>query len=87
MSQNRLIRMEPARGAFVSTPSIAEAQQVFAVRRMLEAGMTQAFMRQADGEQIAALKDHIAQEKQAVLRGMWAGAPSCWATFTCAWPS
>jgi DNA-binding GntR family transcriptional regulator len=69
LSQNRLIRKEPARGAFVSAPSIAEAQQVFAVRRMLEAGMTQAFIRQADTEQIAALKDHIAQEKAAVLRG------------------
>ncbi len=69
LSQNRLIRKEPARGAFVSAPSIAEAQQVFAVRRMLEAGMTQAFIRQADGEQINALKDHIAQEKAAVLRG------------------
>ena len=57
LSQNRLIHMQPARGAFVAAPSIAEAQQVFAVRRMLEAGMTQAFIRQVTPEQIAALKD------------------------------
>jgi DNA-binding GntR family transcriptional regulator len=69
LSQNRLIRMEPARGAFVSAPSIAEAQQVFDVRRMLEAGMTQAFIRQATSEQISSLKDHIADEQAAVMRG------------------
>ena len=69
LSQNRLIRMEPARGAFVASPSIAEAQQVFAVRRMLEAGMTLAFIRQATKEQIDALKSHIAEEEAAVLRG------------------
>ena len=69
LSQNRLIRMEPARGAFVAAPSIAEAEQVFAVRRMLEAGMTQAFIRQANTEQIDSLKEHIADEQAAVMRG------------------
>lgn len=36
--QKKLIRMEPARGAFVATPSADEARQVFATRRMLELG-------------------------------------------------
>ncbi|MCF8167527.1 MAG: GntR family transcriptional regulator, partial [Rhodoferax sp.] len=31
LSQHRLIAMEPARGAFVASPSVAEARQVFAV--------------------------------------------------------
>jgi DNA-binding GntR family transcriptional regulator len=31
LAQKRLIRMEPARGAFVATPSGEEAKQVFAV--------------------------------------------------------
>ncbi len=69
LSQNRLIRMEPARGAFVAAPSIAEAQQVFAVRRMLEAGMTQAFVREATNAHIASLKEHIAEEEAALMRG------------------
>lgn len=69
LSQNRLIHMAPARGAFVAAPSIAEAQQVFSVRRMLEAGMTQAFVRQATQEHIDALNDHIADEEAAVMRG------------------
>ncbi len=69
LSQNRLIQMEPARGAFVAAPSVAEAQQVFAVRRMLEAGMTRAFIQQATAADIAALYEHIEQEKVAVRRG------------------
>ncbi|MBY0463502.1 MAG: GntR family transcriptional regulator, partial [Burkholderiales bacterium] len=66
MARNHLIRMEPARGAFVSTPSATEARQVFAVRRMLEAEMTRAFVRQVTPDQIATLQAHVAQEKQAV---------------------
>jgi len=66
LSQNRLIRLEPARGAFVAAPSVEEARQVFAVRRMLEAEMTRAFVRQVTPSQIKALREHLAQEKQAV---------------------
>jgi DNA-binding GntR family transcriptional regulator len=39
---------------------------VFAVRRMLEAEMTRAFVRQVTPQQIAALQAHVAQEKLAV---------------------
>ncbi|TXI71759.1 MAG: GntR family transcriptional regulator [Limnohabitans sp.] len=66
LSQNRLIRLEPARGAFVAAPSVEEARQVFAVRRMLEAEMTRNFMQGVTPEKIASLQVHIAQERQAV---------------------
>jgi DNA-binding GntR family transcriptional regulator len=66
LSQNQLIRLEPARGAFVATPSVSEARQVFAVRRMLEAEMTRAFVRSVTPAKIRALKEHVAQEKLAV---------------------
>jgi DNA-binding GntR family transcriptional regulator len=66
LSQNRLIRLEPARGAFVAAPSVAEARQVFAVRRMLEAEMTRAFVRSITPAKIKALKEHVVQEKLAV---------------------
>jgi DNA-binding GntR family transcriptional regulator len=69
LSQNRLIRMEPARGAFVAAPSVVEAKQVFAVRRMLEAGMTREFIQSATQAHIDALKEHIAHENAAVARG------------------
>jgi DNA-binding GntR family transcriptional regulator len=67
--QKRLIRMEPARGAFVATPSSDEARQVFAVRRMIEIEMTRNFVRHVTPAQIKALKEHVAEEKAAVSRG------------------
>ena len=73
LSQNRLIRLEPARGAFVAAPSVLEAKQVFAVRRMLEAEMTRAFVREVTPAKIRALKEHVAQEKNAVARNDAAG--------------
>lgn len=71
--QKRLIRMEPARGAFVATPSSDEARQVFAVRRMVEVEMTRSFVRHVTPAQIKSLKDHVAEEKAAVSRGDVAG--------------
>ena len=68
LSQNRLVTLAPARGAFVATPSVDEAQQVFAVRRMLETEMTRAFVRQVKPAQIKTLKAHIAAEKKAMDR-------------------
>ena len=59
LSQNRLVRLEPARGAFVAAPSADEARQVFAVR--LHAPGHPAKLR--------ALREHVAREKQAVAQG------------------
>jgi DNA-binding GntR family transcriptional regulator len=66
LSQNRLIKLEPARGAFVAAPTSAEARQLFAVRRMLEVEMARAFARESTPARIKALREHIAQEKSAV---------------------
>jgi len=73
LAQNRLIRLEPARGAFVAAPSATEARQVFAVRRMLEAEMTRTFAREVTPAKIRALKEHVAQEKIAVAKDDAAG--------------
>jgi DNA-binding GntR family transcriptional regulator len=73
LSQNRLIRLEPARGAFVAAPAVNEARQVFAVRRMLEAEMTRAFVREATPAKIRALREHVAQEKAALASDDVAG--------------
>ena len=66
LAQNRLIKLEPARGAFVAAPTVEEARQVFAVRRMLEAGMTRAFVRDVTPVRIRALREHMAKERAAV---------------------
>jgi DNA-binding GntR family transcriptional regulator len=69
LAQKRLITLEPARGAFVATPSSEEARQVFSVRRMLEIEMTRDFIAQASESQLQTLQAHVAQEKAAVSQG------------------
>ncbi len=73
LTQNRLIKLEPARGAFVAAPTVEEARQVFAVRRMLEAEMTRAFVAGITPSKVRALREHIAREKAAVDREDAAG--------------
>ncbi len=67
LSQNRLIRLEPARGAFVATPSVDEARQVFAVRRMLEIATVRAFVAASTPAKIRSLKKHMEAERKAML--------------------
>jgi DNA-binding GntR family transcriptional regulator len=68
LTQNRLVKMEKARGAFVAAPTVEEARQVFAVRRMLECEMVRQFVRTATPPKLKALREHMAQEKAAVDR-------------------
>ena len=68
LSQNRLIRLVPARGAFVAAPSVEEAKQVFAVRRMLETQMVSEFVKNITPAKIQSLKAHIQQEREAVAK-------------------
>jgi len=69
LSQNHLVRLEPARGAFVAAPTVDEARQLFTVRRMLEAEMARCFAREATPARIKALREHIAQEQAAAQSG------------------
>ena len=64
--QKHLVRMEPARGAFVAVPTVEEARQVFQVRRLLEAEMVREFVRNVTPARIRALREHMAREKAAI---------------------
>jgi DNA-binding GntR family transcriptional regulator len=64
--QKHLVKMEPARGAFVAAPTVEEARQVFQVRRLLEAEMVRQFVRNVTPARIRALREHMAQEKAAM---------------------
>ncbi len=68
LSQNRLVKLEPARGAFVAAPTVEEARQVFQVRRMLEAQMVRELVRGITAAKLKALREHMAREKAAVER-------------------
>lgn len=68
LSQKKIIYLEPARGAFVASPSVQEAQQVFAVRRMLEAEMTRGFIKICNTSHIRSLQEHVTIKAKAIER-------------------
>jgi DNA-binding GntR family transcriptional regulator len=68
LSRDRLVTLERARGAFVATPSIEEAHEVFAVRQMLESAMVRQLSARITPAQVAELRAHLAAEQQAVAR-------------------
>ena len=68
LSRDRLVTLEPARGAFVATPSIDEARQVFQVRRLIEGGMVRQLAAQITDKQVEQLRQHLRDERQAVSR-------------------
>jgi DNA-binding GntR family transcriptional regulator len=68
LSRDRLVTLEPARGAFVAQPSIEEARQVFEVRRMVEASMVKQLCAAVTDAQLAELRRHLRNESDAVAR-------------------
>jgi DNA-binding GntR family transcriptional regulator len=68
LSRDHLVNLEPARGAFVAEPSIEEARQVFAVRKMIEVQMARELCAQVTPEQVARLREHLRHEADAVAR-------------------
>jgi DNA-binding GntR family transcriptional regulator len=81
LSRDRLVTLEPARGAFVATPSIEEARQVFEVRRMLEDGVVRELATRITDAQIRLLQEHLQQERDAVGRLDVAGRTGLLADF------
>ena len=66
LSRDRLVTLEPARGAFVATPSVEEAQQVFELRQLLEGAMMRLLVRRLSKAQIAELRAHLKAEREAI---------------------
>ena len=68
LSRDKLITLEPARGARVAEPSVEEARQVFEARNMLEAAMIKRAATELTREQITELRAHLKAEADAVKR-------------------
>ncbi|MGO4474692.1 GntR family transcriptional regulator [Massilia sp. 2TAF26] len=66
LSRDRLVVLEPARGAFVATPTAEEARDVFEVRAILETAVTKQLCATITDEQIRQLRVHLEQERAAV---------------------
>nr|WP_229483686.1 GntR family transcriptional regulator [Massilia horti] len=66
LSRDRLVVLEPARGAFVATPTVEEARDVFEARGILEAAVTKRLCAVITDEQIKQLREHLELERAAV---------------------
>lgn len=66
LQQQHLIRLEPARGAFVCSPSVEEAQQVFAVRRALEVDLVRQLIAKSTPAMLRQLDAHVLREAAAI---------------------
>jgi DNA-binding GntR family transcriptional regulator len=68
LSRDKLVSLEPARGARVAQPGVEEARQVFEVRQMLEAAMVRRAATELAPAQIAELRAHLTDEEAAIRR-------------------
>lgn len=68
LSRDRLVTLEPARGAIVAMPSVDEAHQVFEVRAMVESALVRRLASRITDGQVAQLRAHLAAEREAVAR-------------------
>ena len=68
LARDRLVTLEPDRGAFVAIPTDTEAQEVFAVRAMLETMMARELCKQITVRQIRQLRSHLVAERRAIKR-------------------
>jgi DNA-binding GntR family transcriptional regulator len=68
LSRDKLVTLEPARGARVAEPSVEEARQVFEVRHMIESAVVRRLAATITPEQVAALRAHLAAEQASVRR-------------------
>ena len=64
-----LVDLRRNKGAVVASPSLAEARDIFDVRRQLEDLVTQRLAGRLTPEQVAQLKAHVAREQEAKGRG------------------
>lgn len=65
LAESGLVQLLPNRGAFISSPTISEAKEVFALRRLLEPQIVKGAIKHAKRSDFKRLKDHIRAEKEA----------------------
>ena len=65
LSHDSIITVLPNRGAFVSSPTVEEAREVFAARRLIEPDLIAQATRLAQRNDIQRLRKHVVQESAA----------------------
>jgi DNA-binding GntR family transcriptional regulator len=65
LSNDSIVSVQPNRGAFVSSPTVDEAREVFAARRLIEPDLIRQAVQRATAADIARLRAHVQQESEA----------------------
>ena len=65
LAHDRIVTVVPNRGAFVSSPTVEEAREVFAARRVIEPELIRQALRAATPTDIKRLRAHVAKESAA----------------------
>src|SRR6266700_3263763 len=65
LAHERVVTLMRNRGAMVSKPSVREAREVFAARRVLESGTVAGFIEFASRTDCKRIHDHVAREQAA----------------------
>ncbi len=65
LAHDSIVTVQPNRGAFVSSPTVDEAREVFAARRLIEPDLVRRASALATAADIRRLRDHVAQESAA----------------------
>jgi DNA-binding GntR family transcriptional regulator len=68
LAHEGMLRLERHRGASVARPSVKDAQDIFDVRRILEAGMVRRLAGSLGAREIARLRREVAEEREAYAR-------------------
>jgi DNA-binding GntR family transcriptional regulator len=63
LAHEKILTLLPNRGAFVASPSVEESREVFAARRLLEAGLVEAAVRMATPAALKHLEQCVKKER------------------------
>ncbi len=69
LGHEQVVVLRPNRGAVVACPSIQEARQILAARRVVEKAITELAVDQAQPAQLGEIRQMVAEEQDAFARG------------------
>lgn len=69
LSKDGLVKLHPNRGAFVTSPSVKDALDLFAARRLIEPEIVRNVIANATKTDLRRLRTHLNEEAEARLRG------------------
>ncbi len=69
LAHEKLVTLVPNRGAFVSSPSVDEAREVFQARRVVEPALAAELAQRATPAKVRSLRRHAMEEDNARARG------------------